>query len=151
MRFSEIDPIHHFVECYDTGRNVSAALEGVDVVIGSTITYLSITYTVKGLGNCYSADRGALGFMGSSTKFITGTITLPSTIEYLGRNCFRNQIFTTGIILGGNERMIGECPFAGCNSVASLDLPESAKTIRYAAFCATTDYPDVPSSSLTTI
>ncbi|MBQ8452522.1 MAG: leucine-rich repeat protein [Prevotella sp.] len=93
------------------------------ISIPSEVTYNSITYTVKEVGNKAFAN---------CTK-LTGVV-LPNTIITIGNEAFNSCTGIATITLGGKETAIGELAFYNCYSLTSITLPTTLTTLGASAF-----------------
>lgn len=62
------------------------------------------------------------------------SVTIPSTVDYLGWGCFYDCEALESITLSNNIRTIGECCFISCYSLNSISLPPSLVNIGLSAF-----------------
>lgn len=98
--------------------------DDVSVVVPEGVT--SIGY---GDMSTYSSQTNANIFGKSKMK----SITLPTTLEYIGWNAFRNCDKLEEVIINSNIKNIGYNAFEGCTSLRSIDLTK-VKAIGNSAF-----------------
>ena len=108
----------------------AATLTGA-VIIPSSVTYETVTYTVTSI-----ADYGFY-----SNEDIT-EVTLPSTVTSIGEGAFWYCSKLTTITLPSTLTTIGNAAFFFCSSLASFSVPGSVTTIGSSVFdnCSIPDF-----------
>lgn len=105
-----------------------------------TINYLADSCEIAGLGGGKTTIKINIG---NTLKYIpTGlfrnslidSITLPSSVKYIGPNAFRGCSNLTSISLPSSLDSIGHHAFFGCSALTSLTIPESVTKIGDYAF-----------------
>ena len=111
--------------------NLSSAYKG-DVVIPSTVTYESVTYTVTGIGDqafVYGSQVTSIVIPNTVTSIgnhaflhCSGltTINIPNSVKSIGDGAFTNCMSLRAIIIPSEVRYIGEYAFTGCDALASI-------------------------------
>ncbi|WNM20218.1 leucine-rich repeat protein [Flavobacterium capsici] len=94
-----------------------------DLVLPSTVTDMSIDYSVTSLGdyafyNCPSITSA----------------TIPSSVTDLGEGAFRECFALTSAILPNSISSIGAQTFLYCNSLVSVNIPNSVTSLEIYAF-----------------
>ena len=111
--------------------NLSSAYKG-DVVIPSTVTYESVTYTVTGIGDqafVYGSQVTSIVIPNTVTSIgnhaflhCSGltAINIPNSVKSIGDGAFTNCMSLRAIIIPSEVRYIGEYAFTGCDALASI-------------------------------
>ena len=118
------------------------------VIIPSTATYNSITYSVTSIGNyafrgCSSLTSitipevvtsiGSSAFEGC-TSLDTITLSEKSQLKSIGNYAFEGCSSLTSITIPEGVTSIGNYAFEGCSSLTSITIPEGVTSIGYNAF-----------------
>ena len=90
--------------------------------IPQKVNYDGVTYTVTSIG------RGAF----QNSKY--SSVTIPNTVISIKGWAFNSCSNIEHLTFGENIEYIGDCTFAGCNSLTSVIIPNSVKTIDTGAF-----------------
>ena len=146
----EVDGIYYNItsatdftaEVADCGDKLSLR----DIVIPSTITYKSRTFTVTRIG-----EKAFFGSNVRSVKLpnsITSigeeaffgckrlkSIEIPNSVTSIEFAAFYKCMLLESIKLPNSIRNIGDMMFAECTYLRSVELPNSIKSIKYGAFC----------------
>lgn len=78
---------------------------------------------------------GAFGADGLHNNCLTGTLTLPSTLKYIGDFAFSNCDFTGGLHLPEGLQTVGRAAFENCSNFSGeLHLPSSLQSVGFEAF-----------------
>ena len=93
------------------------------VIIPSTATYNSMTYSVTSIGESAFHDCSRLT-----------SITIPESVTSIGRSAFFGCSSLTSITIPESVTSIGESAFRGCSSLTSITIPESVTSIGSSAF-----------------
>ena len=125
FNYVETDAENHYVSVAQNGDNQPSGA----VVIPSSVTYETVTYTVTSI-----ADNGFYW-----NEDIT-EVTIPNTVTSIGDNAFSSCNKLTTITLPSTLQTIGDFAFYGCSSLASFSVPGSVTTIGFRAF----DYCSIP-------
>lgn len=107
------DPEHSYLNPYP---------DITELTIPATVSYEDNTYMVTKIGN------GAF----ESCQNLT-TVTLPATLEKIGKDAFLYSSITS-IEIPNTVRTIGMSAFAMCTNLASANLPTGLTTINYGLF-----------------
>ena len=113
------------------------SLSGALIIPDDVIEIRQSTFSGTLIGSVAFSPRlnriGRAAFI--SCTSLTGTLTLPETLTYIGDFAFQDCSFTGELHLPNNLEYIGECAFhqAG-HFVGGLRIPDKIKTIRQAAF-----------------
>jgi hypothetical protein len=121
------------------GDGVSATL--VCHVDGPEVTgEINIPTTISYNGNNYAVTRIRMNaFIGCGK--LTGSLTIPNTVTFLGENAFLGCSGLTELNLGNSIDTIGPAAFYGCKGLTgSLTIPNSVKVMHYAAFYGCTGF-----------
>lgn len=116
-----------------------------DIVIPSTITYKSRTFTVTRIGEkaFFGSNVRSVKLPNSITSIKYGaffgckrliSIEIPSTVTSIESAAFYNCMLLESIKLPNSIRNIGDMMFAGCTYLRSVELPNSITSIEYGAF-----------------
>ena len=94
-----------------------------DIVIPSTITYKSRTFTVTSIGS-------------SAFAYCTGltSIIIPNSVTSIGGSAFSGCSSLTSIIIPDSVTIIGDGAFSGCSGLTSIVIPNSVTNIENYAF-----------------
>jgi hypothetical protein len=109
-------------------------LSAANLRIGEKITYQGTTYTVTALNGINEStgvsDFGAFYYK-SGSKTLHGTVTMPSTMKFIGKNAFRGQSNITKLNLNDGLENFSEhnCFTIGCTQLTSLAIPASVSTL----------------------
>ena len=72
---------------------------------------------------------------GQNVNAVTGTVTIPNTIEKIGHNAFRHGAFKKVVFEEGSQvTTIERATFEGCRYLEEVVLPASIETIKGTAF-----------------
>ena len=101
---------------------------------------ISIPATISYNGNDYAVTRIRMNaFIGCER--LTGSLTIPNTVTFLGENAFLGCSGLTELDLGNSVDTIGPAAFYGCKGLTgSLTIPNSVKAIHYGAFYGCTGF-----------
>ena len=95
-------------------------------VIPDSVAYEKVNYPVTGIGaSCFT-----------SFKSVSGTITLPKTLVYIGKGAFKNCTKLSGsLVIPDNVTRIYDEAFLNCTGLkGTLSLPTSLQEIGVSAF-----------------
>ena len=123
--YTVTDDENHYVSVAQNGDNQPSGA----VVIPSSVTYETVTYTVTSIAE--------YGFY--SNEDIT-EVTIPNTVTSIDEGAFRDCSKLTTITLPSTLTTIGNSAFWNCSSLASFSVPGSVTTIGSQAF----DYCSIP-------
>ena len=101
---------------------ITSDYEG-DVVIPSTVTYDSETYTVTMIGGAF---KGCTNLT---------SVTIPNSVTVIGASAFFGCSSLTSVNIPGSVKTIGQNAFRECNGLTSLDIPNNVTMIEDGAFC----------------
>lgn len=128
------------------------------ITVPATVTANGVTYPVKTVGAHYEPGASYSSVFVSSTGHYSlifsegiekienyacaglgdrfdGTLTLPSTLEYIGYSAFSNARFTGSLIIPDSVTYIGDYAFNNCqSSITKFKLSSSLTEIRDYAF-----------------
>ena len=93
------------------------------VVIPSTVTYNSTTYSVTIIG-----DQAFYRCTGLTS------VTIPNSVTSIGDNAFRESNGLTSITIPNSVTSIGTRAFYNCSGLTSITIPNSVTSIGYYAF-----------------
>ena len=93
------------------------------VVIPSTVTYNSTTYSVTSIGS--HAFEGCTGL---------ASVTIPESVTNIEGSAFEGCTGLTSIIIPNSVTSIGSYTFSGCSGLTSITIPESVTSIGSRAF-----------------
>ncbi len=116
------------------------------IVIPSSVTYKSVTYSVTSIGN--SAFRGCSGLtsvtipnsvtsIGSwAFYYCSGltSVTIPNRVISIGNEAFYECSGLTSVTIPNSVTSIGEWAFYGCSGLTSVTIPNSVTSIGHDAF-----------------
>ena len=114
FNYVETDAENHYVSVAQNSENAPSGA----VVIPSSVTYETVTYTVTSI-----ADNGFY-----VNEDIT-EVTIPNTVTSIGENAFVSCSKLTTITLPSTLTTIGNSAFYGCSSLTSFSVPGSVTTI----------------------
>ena len=109
-----------------TGHYGGAGLRDADIEIPSTITYNDIIYTVTAIGD--------YAFYDVESAILMSSISLPSTVTYIGKNAFARCTGLTSIEIPNSVTSIGYSSFYGCSGLTSVTIGNSVTSIGDYAF-----------------
>ena len=98
-----------------------------DIVIPSSVTFNSVTYSVTSIGD------GAF----SSCSGLT-SITIPNSVTSIGDWAFDDCTGLTSVTIPNSVTSIGSYAFRRCSSLTSVTIGNSVTSIRCQAFCGCT-------------
>ena len=117
-----------------------------DIVIPSSVTYNSTTYSVTSIAedafwNCVdltsvTIPNSVTSIGGHAFEGCSGltSITIPSSVTSIGGAAFADCTGLTSITILGNVSNIENATFSGCSSLTSFSIPNSATRIGERAF-----------------
>lgn len=135
------------VELEVVGEKASHAVEGGNIyyntVTGAivdaddTVTVANIPARINGttitsIAPDAFSNHSAWSYYNDNTTLTS--VTIPSTVTYIGDHAFDHCINLTSLRLGSNVTTIGERAFYYCNSLANLTIPDSVTSVGYNAF-----------------
>jgi len=117
-----------------------------NVVIPSSVTYTSVTYSVTFIGS--QAFKGCTGLTSvtipesvtsiewEAFEDCTGltSFTIPNSITYIGTSAFKDCTGLTSITIPNSVTGIGKQAFMGCSGLTSVTIPNSVTGIGSRAF-----------------
>ena len=132
LYYNITDATNHYVEITFPGNaNTNEWWTGYtkptgNITLPSTVTYNSVTYTVKAIGH-----RAFIGCNG-----LTGSLTIPSTVTSIGFSAFSScSGFTGTLTIPSSVTMIDGSAFYGCGGfTGTLTIPNSVTSIGSHAF-----------------
>ncbi|MBO7616100.1 MAG: leucine-rich repeat protein [Bacteroidales bacterium] len=132
LYYNITDATNHYVEITFPGNaNTNDWWTGYtkptgNITLPSTVTYNSVTYTVKAIGH-----RAFIGCNG-----LTGSLTIPSTVTSIGFSAFSScSGFTGTLTIPSSVTMIDGSAFYGCGGfTGTLTIPNSVTSIGSHAF-----------------
>lgn len=138
--FIPIDFTNHTVyiidaSSYPNNSGITTKLEADNMIIGSKITDPNdrIEWTVTGLAGADDATYPSGSDQGCFRQDtgLSGSITLPSTIKYIGKNAFRQCSNITSLNLneGLEEIYAHSCMTIDCNNLQTIYLPSTLSNI----------------------
>ncbi len=104
----------------EVARNSSASGE---IIIPSTVTYNSVSYSVTSIGDY--AFEGCSGLT---------SITIPNSVTSIGDYAFMFCSGLTSVTIPNSVTSIGLYAFYGCSSLTSVTIPNSVTSIGISAF-----------------
>ena len=101
---------------------------------------ISIPSTISYNGDNYAVTRIRMNaFIGCGK--LSGSLTIPNTVTFLGENAFLGCSGLTELNLGKSIDTIGPAAFYGCKGLTgSLTIPNSVRAMHYAAFYGCTGF-----------
>jgi len=115
-----------FVEVTSREDNSSSASYSGAVTIPSSVTWGGQTWPVIGIGDEAFDNTAGNGNLTS--------ISLPSSIEYIGKWAFYKQSSLTSVTLPSNLNRIDYGAFNNCSALTSITIPNNVETIGDYAF-----------------
>ena len=100
------------------------------VIIPSSVTYNSRTYSVTSIGNAFY-DCSSLT-----------SVTIPNSVTSIGENAFYGCSSLTSVTIPNSVTSIGNYAFYNCSSLTSVTIPNSVTSIGWEAFWNTRIYND---------
>ena len=97
------------------------------VVIPSTVSYNSITYTVTGIGDSAFSEAD------NRPHYIT-SLSLPNSVTTIGKDAFYECTALKNVTIPGSVIEIKEYAFIGCTNLEDVVLSEGVTYIGYGAF-----------------
>lgn len=134
--FTIVAPVADYTLTYSYDEaNKTAALIGftcnnkvaIDVVVPSTVEHGGVTYTVTSIPD---GNYASMPFAAQPT--LVRTLTLPSSMDYVGAYAFRYLSNLQSIDLGGTHTL-GVAAFSNC-SVEEVNIPDSVTTLSNSTF-----------------
>ena len=104
-----------------------------DVVIPSSVTNNSTTYSVTSIG------EGAFSYCSGLIS-----VTIPNSVTSIGEAAFYGCSGLTSVTIPNSVTSIGEAAFYGCSGLTSVTIPNSVTSIDYAAFRDCSSLTSVP-------
>ena len=94
-----------------------------NVIIPSTVTSNSVTYSVTSIGDYAFYDCTGLT-----------SIEIPNSVTSIGKGAFRGCDGLTSITIPNSVTSIGEDAFSGCDGLTNITIPNSVTSIGQGAF-----------------
>ncbi len=120
----------------DYTGHYGGGLKYVDVQIPSTIIYNDVEYTVTAIGDD--------AFYDCESSILMSSVTIPSTVTYIGKNAFWKCTNLTSVTIPSSVTTIGGYAFYGSSNLATVTIPNSVTSIGNDAFEATAWYNNKP-------
>ena len=98
-----------------------------DIIIPSSVTYNSVSYSVTSIGN--GAFRGCSGLT---------SVTIPNSVTSIGDLAFEDCSGLTSVTIPNSVTSIGDLAFALCIGLTSVTIPNSVTSIGDGAFISCT-------------
>ena len=112
-----------------------------DIIIPSSVTYNSVSYSVTSIGDYAFADCSGLtsvtipnsvtsigdyafGWCNSLTS-----VTIPNSVTNIGDDAFLGCTGLTSVTIGNSVTSIGNAAFYGCSGLTSVTIPNSVTSI----------------------
>lgn len=116
--------------------NIPETIDGHKVIkVGYDLASVESYYSSKDYDDedDYDSYDSKLGKFGFAKKNVV-SVTMPDTVKELGYGCFYKCEKLKNITLSKNLTFIPQSAFSGCESLASIKLPDSVKEICDASF-----------------
>ncbi len=110
----------------DYTGHYGGGLKYVDVQIPSTIIYNDVEYTVTAIGD--------YAFYDCESSILMSSVTIPSTVTYIGKNAFWKCTNLTSVTIPSSVTSIGNNAFFGCSGLTSVTIGNSVTSIGESAF-----------------
>ena len=139
--YYNLDATNQTAELYQLDYNFSGA-----IVIPSSVTYNSVTYSVTSIGEWAFCGRRGLtsvtipnsvtSIEGSAFNGCTGlrSVTIGNSVTSIGNSAFRNCTGLTSVTIPNSVTSIGEGAFRDCSSLISVTIGNSVTSIEGSAF-----------------
>ena len=131
LYYNITDATNHYVEITCPGNPYNGQWDGFTkptgaITLPSSVTYNGVNYTVKAIGE----------FAFYKCSGLTGTLTIPSSVNTIGNDAFNGcSGFTGSLTIPNSVTTIGPQAFAECSGFnGSLSIPNSVTTIGFGAF-----------------
>ena len=131
LYYNITDATNHYVEITCPGTPGSTGWDGYtkptgDITLPSSVTCNNVTYVVKAIGD----------YAFFSCSDLTGTLTIPSSVNSIGYRAFYGCTgFDGTLTIGNSVTTIGEYAFYSCSGfTGGLTIPNSVTTIGDGAF-----------------
>ena len=98
-----------------------------DIIIPSSVTYNSVSYSVTSIGN--GAFRGCSGLT---------SVTIPNSVTSIGDLAFEDCSGLTSVTIPNSVTSMGDLAFALCIGLTSVTIPNSVTSIGDGAFISCT-------------
>ncbi len=116
--YYNLDATNHTAEVTSSSDKYSG-----DIIIPSSVTYNSVSYSVTSIGN--SAFRYCSGLT---------SVTIPNRVTNIGDGAFYECYRLTSVTIPNSVTSIGEVAFSDCYGLTSLTIPNSVTSIGDGAF-----------------
>jgi len=131
-----------------------------DIVIPSSVTYNSVSYSVTSIGvEAFSSCSGltsvtipnsvtSIGWSAFSGCSSLTSVTIPNNVTSIENRTFAYCSSLTSVTIGNSVTSIGNDAFFGCSSLTSVTIPNSVTSIGSSAFerCRSLTSVEIPSS-----
>ena len=141
----------------EVAMNSSASRE---IIIPSSVTYNSVTYSVTSIGwgafkSCSSLTSvtignsvTSIGAYAFSACISLTSVTIPNSVTSIGEGAFMHCRGLTSVTIGNSVTSIGNSAFYGCSGLTSVTIPNSVTSIGAEAFrnCTSLTSVTIPNS-----
>ena len=114
---------YYFDETENTAEVVQSSSVSGDLVIPSSVTYNSVTYSVTSIGVQAFFDCSGLT-----------SVTIPNSVTSIGYRAFYGCSGLASVTIPNSVTSIGDEAFSGCSGLTSITIPNSVTSIGDKAF-----------------
>ena len=127
------------------------------LILVTSVNGWAVSFTVDGINYNITDANGLVVAVTSSTPKYQGSVTIPATVTYngknysvkaIGENAFKQCTDLTSVTIGSNIETVGYAAFSGCTNLTEINWSNNIKKLDTYAFndCSALTHAELSSS-----